>query len=69
MIVNMKSFQNIPFTNRNGNGMKAYVSEEILNWHSLSFCLSANFCIHFYCLSCLRQASQRKMIQSSALRL
>jgi hypothetical protein len=46
---------------------KAYVSEEILNWHSRS--LSADICIHFYCLSWLRQASQRKMIQSSFLRL
>ena len=47
--------------------LKAYVSEEILNWHSLS--LSADLCINFYCLSRLRQASQRKMIQSSALRI
>ena len=39
--------------------------KEILNWHSLS----ADLCIRFYCLSWLRQASQRKMIQSSALRL
>ena len=45
--------------------LKAYVSEEILSWHSLS----ADLCIHFYCLSQLRQASQRKIIQSSALRL
>ena len=46
---------------------KTYVSEEILNWHGLS--LSAEFCIHFYCLTQMRQASQRKIIQSSALRL
>ena len=47
--------------------LKAYVSEEVLNWHSLS--LSSDLCIYFYCLSRLRQVSQRKMIQSSALRL
>ena len=29
----------------------AYVSEEILNWHSLSLSLSADICIHFYCPS------------------
>ena len=55
------------FVLRHTVGLKAYVSEEILNWHSLS--LSTDLCIHFYCLSQLRQASQRKMIQSSALRL
>ena len=49
------------------NWLKAYTSDEILNWHSLS--VSADICIHFYCLSRLKQASQRKMIQSSALRL
>ena len=49
--------------------LKAYVSEEILNWHCLSLSLNADLCIHFYCLSRLRQASHRKMIQSSALRL
>ena len=49
------------------SGQKAYVSEKILNWHSLS--LSADLCIHFHCLRRLRQASQRKLIQSSALRL
>ena len=32
--------------------LKAYVSEEILNWHCLS--LNANLCIHFYWLSRLR---------------
>ena len=47
--------------------LKAYLSEEILNWLSLS--LSAELCIHFYSLSQLRQASQRKMIQCLALRL
>ena len=49
--------------------LKAYVSEEILNWHCLSLSLNADLCIHFYWLSRLRQASHRKMIQSSALRL
>ena len=48
---------------------KAYVSEEILNWHCLSLSLNADLCIHFYWLSRLRQASHRKMIQSSVLRL
>ena len=48
---------------------KAYVSEEILHWHSLCLSLSADICIHFHCPRRLRQASQRKMIQSSALRL
>ena len=47
--------------------LKAGVSEEILNWHSLCLSLSADLCIHFYCLSRLMQASQRKMIQSLAL--
>ena len=48
--------------------LKAYVSREIWNWHCLS--LNADLCIHFYWLSNkLRQASHRKMIQSSALRL
>ena len=47
--------------------LKAYVSEEILNWHCLS--LNADLCIHFYWLSRLRQASYRKKIQSSALTL
>ena len=46
---------------------KAYVSENFLNWHGLS--VSADFCIHFYGLNRLRQASQRKKIESSALRL
>ena len=41
-----------------GQGFKAYVSENILNWHSLSLSLSADLYIHFYCLSRLRQASQ-----------
>ena len=49
--------------------LKAYVSEKILNRHCLSLSLSADLCIHFYWLSQLRQASHRKMIQSSALRL
>ena len=31
--------------------LKAFVSEEILNVHSLSFSLSTDICIHFYCLS------------------
>ena len=44
--------------------LKNLVSEETLNWQSPS----ADLCIHFYCLSELRQASQRKMIQSSAIR-
>ena len=47
--------------------LKAYVSEEILNWYRLSLSLSADLCIHFYCLSQLRQAVQRKVIQTSAL--
>ena len=47
--------------------IKAYVSEEILNWHCLSLSLNADFCIHFYWLSQLRQANHQKMIQSSAL--
>ena len=49
--------------------LKAGVSEEILNWHCHSLSLSPDLCIHFYWLSRLRQASHRKMIQSSALRL
>ena len=49
--------------------LKAYVSEEILNWHCLSVSLNADLCILFYWLSRLRLASHRKMIQSSALRL
>ena len=49
--------------------LKAYVSEEILNWHCLSLNLNADLCIHFYWLSWLRQASHRKMIQSSVHRL
>ena len=44
--------------------VKVYVSKEILNWRSLR----ADICIHFYCLSWLRQASKTKMIQSSALK-
>ena len=28
--------------------LKAYVSEEILNWHCLSLSLNADLCIHFY---------------------
>ena len=48
--------------------VKAYESEEILNWHCFSLSLNANLCIHFYWLSRLRQASHRKIIQSSALR-
>ena len=47
--------------------LKAYVSEEILNWHCLS--LNADLCIHFYWPSRLRQASHRNMIQRSRLRL
>ena len=47
--------------------IKAYVSEEILNWHCLSLSLNADFCIHFYWLSQLRQANHRKIILSSAL--
>ena len=47
--------------------LKANVSQEILNWHSLRHSHSAEICIHFYCLSWLRQARQRKMIQNSAL--
>ena len=47
--------------------LKAYVSENILNSHCLS--LNDNLCIHFYWLSWQRQASHRKMIQSSTLRL
>ena len=50
-------------------GLKAYVSEDILNWHCLSPSLNANLCIHFYWLSRLWRASHRKMIQSSALGL
>ena len=49
--------------------LKAYLSEEILNCHSLSLSLNADLCIHFYWLSRLRQASYRKKIQSSALTL
>ena len=48
-----------------------------LNWRTvfvkilkrLSLSLSAYLCIHFYWLSWLRQASHRKLIQNSALRL
>ena len=47
--------------------LKAYVSEEILNWHCLS--LNTDVWILFYWLSRLRQANHRQMIQSSALRL
>ena len=46
--------------------LKTAVSEEILN--NLSFS-AAELCIHFHWLNRLRQASHRKMIQSSALRL
>ena len=49
-------------------GLKAYVSEKILSLLSLRHSLSADICIHFHCLTSLRQASHRKMIQSSALR-
>ena len=28
--------------------LKANVSQEILNWHSLRHCHSADICIHFY---------------------
>ena len=38
-------------------GLKANVSQKILNWHSLRHSHSAEICIHFYCLSWLRQAS------------
>ena len=31
--------------------LKANVSQEILNWHSLRHSHSADICIHFYCLS------------------
>ena len=48
--------------------LKAYVSKEILNRHCLSLSLNADLCIHFYWLSRLREASHRKMIQSSTLR-
>ena len=41
-----------------GSKLKAYVCEEILNWHCLS--LNADLCIHFYWPSRLRQASHRK---------
>ena len=34
-----------------GKGLKANVSQEILNWHSLRHSHSADICIHFYCLS------------------
>ena len=27
---------------------KAYVSEEILNWHCLSLSINADLCVHFY---------------------
>ena len=47
--------------------LKANVSQEILNWQSLRHSHSADICIHFYCISWLTQARQRKMIQSSAL--
>ena len=57
-----------PFCHNLKNGcLKAYVSAKILNWHSLRHSHSAEICIHFYCLSWLRQARQRKMIQKSAL--
>ena len=62
------SFQQF-FENAIRKGFKAYVSEEILNWHCLSLSLNADLCIHFYWLSWLRQASHRKRIQSAALRL
>ena len=52
---------------RHSLSLKANVSQKILNWHSLRHSHSAEICIHFYCLSWLRQARQRKMIQSSAL--
>ena len=42
---------------------------KILKRLSLSLSLSADLCIHSYWLSQLKQASHRKMIQSSALRL
>jgi hypothetical protein len=32
-------------------GLKANVSQEILNWHSLRHSHSADICIHLYCLS------------------
>ena len=32
-------------------GLKANVSQKILNWHSLRHSHSAEICIHFYCLS------------------
>ena len=47
--------------------LKAYASEEILNWHCLSLSPNADLCIHFYWLSQLRQVSHRKTIQGSAL--
>ena len=39
------------------HGLKPNVSQEILRWHSLRHSHSADICIHFYCLSWLRQAS------------
>ena len=47
--------------------LKANVSQKILNWHNLRHSHSAEICIHFYCLSWMRLARQRKMIQSAAL--
>ena len=40
--------------------LKANVSQKILNLHSLRHSHSGEICIHFYCLSWLRQARQRK---------
>ena len=61
-----RSFQ-IDFNGWTKTIFKAYVSAKILNWHRLRHSHSADICIHFYCLSWLRQARQRKMIQKSAL--
>ena len=47
--------------------LKANISQKILNWHSLRHSHSAEICIHFYCLSWLKQARQIKMLQNSAL--
>ena len=49
--------------------LKAFVSNEILNWHCLSLSPNADLCFHLYWLSRMGQASHRKIIQSSALRL
>ena len=49
--------------------LKAYVSKEVLNYHSLSLSLNADICINFYWLGWLRHASRKKMFQNSALRL